>query len=81
MLHFVYKICSVKPNLRGAGKIVVFARVSESQMLCDHVRADPLWISEYGFRIKLEDSHTAFPDSIRPSRNGPDVMDAIAIRY
>jgi hypothetical protein len=43
--------------------------------------ADPLWISEYGLRIKLEDSHTAFPDSIRPSRNGPDVMDPIAIRY
>ena len=71
----------IKTKPRRSRQIVVFARVFEKKSGGFMFEVDPLWISEYDLHTKLEDSYTAFPYSIRPSRNVSDVMDPMAIPY
>jgi len=81
MLYFDRKLCSLKLNLGGAGKMSYLRWFLKKNLSVFMSEVDPLWIFEYDLHTKLEDLYTAFPYSIRPSRNVSDVMDPMATPY
>ena len=70
----------LKQRFGVAGILCYLKRFLKIQWGKNMLEVDPLLISEYDFQVKLKYSHTAFPDSIRSSRNVSGVMDPIAIR-
>ena len=70
----------LKQRLGVAGILCYLRRFLKVTWGKNMFEVDPLLISEYDFQVKLEYSHTAFPDSIRSSRNVSSVMGPIAIR-